>query len=393
MTDIPRLKSGSIAKSDQVNFKAVEKPKDSFEYASSISGKTKQQLLKEISQCRRWPGKITRSEYFAYRLYEKDACQQKDFLSEWLHWPIHDFCEDSKWSPITVDKIATINVLNEGKIPTIQNAAVVDRSGKKYSNQLVIHSEGELVEFLREYPRPLFCKPLGLLASFGVFKITTVSEDAVRLEDNREVPFGDLIKDLMGNMPYVLQPVIQNHSAIKEFAAAVATIRTMNFISDNVKLVQCVLKIPVRDNIADNAWRQGNLVADVDIETGIIKRVVEGAGSGHKQHAVHPDSGHKLVGMQLPHWDALVALNQRTAELFSAIKYLTLDLAITETGPMVVEVNSGGSFTLPQIASGEGFLTDKNKAFFESCGVKFELLPSTTKLALLSLMRKFNPFA
>lgn len=35
---------------------------------------------------------------------------------------------------------------------------------------------------------------------------------------------------------------------------------------------------------------------------------------------------------------------------------------------MVLEINSGGSFELPQLASAKGFLSPEVSAFFQSCG-------------------------
>ena len=45
-----------------------------------------------------------------------------------------------------------------------------------------------------------------------------------------------------------------------------------------------------------------------------------------------------------------------------------MDIAITPAGPMLIEINTGGSFTLPQFATGRGFLTDEVRAFFRECG-------------------------
>ena len=35
---------------------------------------------------------------------------------------------------------------------------------------------------------------------------------------------------------------------------------------------------------------------------------------------------------------------------------------------MLIEFDTGGSFTLPQLASGRGFLTKEVRAFFRECG-------------------------
>ncbi|MEK9661332.1 MAG: hypothetical protein VW644_06305 [Alphaproteobacteria bacterium] len=45
-----------------------------------------------------------------------------------------------------------------------------------------------------------------------------------------------------------------------------------------------------------------------------------------------------------------------------------MDIAITRDGPVLIEINTGGGFDLPQLASGEGFLTDEVGEFFRACG-------------------------
>ena len=47
-----------------------------------------------------------------------------------------------------------------------------------------------------------------------------------------------------------------------------------------------------------------------------------------------------------------------------------MDVAITPDGPSLIEINSGGAFDLPQLASGRGLLTDEVQAFFAACGVR-----------------------
>ena len=45
-----------------------------------------------------------------------------------------------------------------------------------------------------------------------------------------------------------------------------------------------------------------------------------------------------------------------------------MDIGITPAGPVLIEINTGGGFDLPQLASGEGFLTDEVRDFFRACG-------------------------
>ena len=64
-------------------------------------------------------------------------------------------------------------------------------------------------------------------------------------------------------------------------------------------------------------------------------------------------------------------LNAACARLFAPIRYHSLDIAITDKGPVVIEINFGGGFDLPQFATGKGLLTDEIRGFFESRGYNF----------------------
>jgi len=61
----------------------------------------------------------------------------------------------------------------------------------------------------------------------------------------------------------------------------------------------------VADN-ADNYWRGGNLLANLDVDTGVIRRVVRGKGVALEELANHPGTGQKVAGLALPHSRRLV---------------------------------------------------------------------------------------
>lgn len=67
-------------------------------------------------------------------------------------------------------------------------------------------------------------------------------------------------------------------------------------------------------------------------------------------------------------WDQVPDLARACAPIFLPIRYQSMDIAIAPAGPMLIEINTGGSFTLPQFASGRGFLTDKVREFFREYG-------------------------
>ena len=95
----------------------------------------------------------------------------------------------------------------------------------------------------------------------------------------------------------------------------------------------------------------------------------------------HP-SVEGLMGLKLPHWNALLDMNERAAQLYAPLRYQSTDIAITQDGPVLVELNYGGGFDLPQNATSRGMLTPRVRAFFESCGYQFGAEQKTGKTRL-----------
>jgi hypothetical protein len=176
---------------------------------------------------------------------------------------------------------------------------------------------------------------------------------------------------MIGSACYLLQAVLRNHAQLRSYVSALATVRVVNLVAHGrVTTPATLLKIPVGANIADNFWRTGNMLANLDPEDGTILRVLRGAGPGMEEFQRHPVTGQQLVGARLPHWQELRRVNDACARLFAPVRYQSLDIALTDTGPVVVEINAGGSFVLPQMASGQGLLTDEVRDFFVDCGWK-----------------------
>jgi hypothetical protein len=342
----------------------------------AIKGKTGKngiaQAMEVASLLLRGPGKPNYTEYFAFQLYDDDLHTpeaKREFLSDNLHWPICDRCSDPHWRAITEDKWLAYALLERAGTPVPDTLAVVDRSQRTFGSTHKIAGAAELAAFLDKATYPLFAKPNGELCSLGVFTITCFANGRVTLNCGRQLTADELYENIFGDRTYLLQAVVRNHPDIARFARHVPTVRTMNLVwPDRIETPFVLFKIPVGDNVADNYWRAGNLIADLDPATGVLRRVVSGKGSDLKVHETHPETGDRLLGMCLPMWSELLAVNEACARAFAPVRYQSLDIALTPDGPCVIEINSGGSFFLPQIASGRGFLVPEVRRFFEYCG-------------------------
>jgi hypothetical protein len=356
--------------------KYKEKPMELLPLVARKYKKSGIEIVKEIWKLSRGPGRLPPSDYFLYQLYDDkkySMSEKRRFISDSMHWKVVYEITDRTWEALVEDKWICYDLLRHNGFPVPRTVAVIDQSIRSFGSDLKISSPAMLKDFLvglNSYP--LFAKVNCGLGSHGAFVIDGVDGDHILLGQSAPMSFDQLFERVIGSRTFLVQAFIENHPAIRTFSNYVATVRTVNLVkSDEVSTPYTLLKIPSATSIADNYWRPGNLLADVDPDTGVIRRVVRGKGLDLEELSNHPDTGKPLVGFALPHWSELRKINEACARLFAPLRYLSLDIALTPDGPLIVEVNMGGGFDLPQLARGSGLLTDEFVSFFKECGYKF----------------------
>lgn len=193
----------------------------------------------------------------------------------------------------------------------------------------------------------------------------------MRLKGNGWIDYETCMNRFIGDTPYLLQRLETNHSFFERYTDSLATIRVCLLVSkDKVQIPFAVLKLPSRDNVADSFWRPGNLACNLDVRTGTITTVRSKDSFGTTDHTAHPETGEPLLGETVPMWDRVLDLAHTCAPIFHPVRYQSMDIAVTQQGPVLIEINTGGGFDLPQLASGQGFLTDEVRDFFHACGYK-----------------------
>jgi len=338
-------------------------------------GKRAGDVLNEWKALNQGFGQISFQEYIHYRLYDDSLSfdEKRRFVSDMKHWLIIDKCSPPDTNKVlTEDKQKTYDYLTDNGIPVPKTYRIIPSQISPYDTpHLKCESPEDTKEFLNgDVGFPLFAKPNFGIASLGAFAITEAKEDGVIIAETGQVSYSDLFHKFFSNEIYLLQESVKNHSDLQIFSQYLATIRVANIIKDgDVHLQYALIKIPSTKNIADNYWRDGNTLAEIDLKTGKLLKVVTGRGSKVKDIENHPDTGETMIGFQLPYWKEALALNQKTSSLFPEVTYQSLDIAITPDGPVIIEVNRGGSFELPQLVRRKGILTDEMKAFIESHGV------------------------
>ncbi len=372
----------TAASQDQKAYLAARdsNPKDLLVYAAKKSGRSPVKIQREFLQLSRSYGRINMVEYIRNGLYDIDRYSDEEranFLSNDLHWDIAHTCNDQAWSGTAEDKVIAGTILEAGGVPVPKTLAILDKSNRIYPGLDKLSTKEACLAFLRAHgSKKLFGKITGGMVSFGAFRIEGWDAETIHCNGHAPMSYEIFLNDFIGNNAYVLQEVQENHDALAPYASALATVRMVNFLGkDGLHVPVAIIKLPQGDNIADAFWRPGNLACDIDVETGTIRTVTQ-RGLETEFLEDHPVTA-GLKGLQLPFWQQLLEINERAAHVFEPIRHQAADIAITPNGPVMVELNYGGGFDLPQYASGRGLLTPEVRAFLAECGV--DLTPRKKK--------------
>jgi hypothetical protein len=144
----------------------------------------------------------------------------------------------------------------------------------------------------------------------------------------------------------VIQDWIEPHPLLRQISLSrgVQSVRVVTFMEQdgNVHILFCRFKFIRRHNNIDNFTHgeSGNLLADVDAETGqIISAWMKNPGEiGLRKIEQHPDSLQSLC-ITLPYWDEILAAARSGARTFPKLRCLAWDIAFSPEGPIVLEAN------------------------------------------------------
>jgi alpha-L-glutamate ligase-like protein len=115
--------------------------------------------------------------------------------------------------------------------------------------------------------------------------------------------------------------------------------------------VMAMLRLPTRASGGKANLHQGAIGAGIDLATGIT---LEGV-SRHLIVGEHPDTGHRIRGLAIPHWETLLDIAARSQEL-TGLGYLGVDLVLDQDrGPLLLELNARPGLAI-QIANAAGLL-------------------------------------
>ena len=337
------------------------------------SGRSPLALLAEYLRLHRGPGKLLLPEYVGMRLFDRDLYLDVDltkfvgFHGAEKIWLRSNFRVDV--FGLVNNKVASDILFAAHGFPILPTIAMY-REGVGLETPFLMRTVPELRAFLTSPDNfPLFGKPISGHQSLGSASLDHYDADRDCLVTTTRMPFAlnnfiAFVQKFAGS-GYIFQRRASPHAAIRALCGErLSTVRVLTASTPaKCKILRACWKIPAGINMADNFWRAGNLLAQLDIATGKVGRVLRGDGLFFEEVTHHPDSGLPLVGTVVPNWPEVARIALEASRIVPEIPLVGWDIAPTDDGAVLVELNETPDFRLHQIADRRGILDDDMCAF------------------------------
>lgn len=152
-----------------------------------------------------------------------------------------------------------------------------------------------------------------------------------------------LLSSLLQDSALIFESIVHQTGQLASFnPSSVNTVRFMTTLYPDrtAKVIAAFIKIGRKGKCVDNAGAGGNVDACVNVETGELQFPIEFNGWRKiKEIERHPDTGVQLKGVVIENWDSIKSEVIQFQQAFPYCKVAGWDIAITDDGPVVIEVN------------------------------------------------------
>lgn len=351
--------------------------------AEEQTGKGLLTQAREIHSLRHAGGRCGITDYYWFRLYDENylSCEGPENFLGWRLQDSFNFALNPRHVVLPAwDKLVFAQLAQTAGLPVAPIVAFYHPANKfMFTGCKHLITVKAVAEFLRdEAEYPLYSKPAysqqgeGSQALLGCRR----EDDSLLLAGNRSIPVSEFVKRFhepvnrryhRPECGFLLQKILRNAPEIEEITgwSAISGVRIVCLNGpEGVFPVAAAWKIAMPPNMVDNfhMGAYGNLVAGIDLETGMVMRVVDGLGPAARLLDRHPITGRPFAGFRLPGWNTMLEVCREAGKIFPLMKVHHWDFALTDRGPMIIELNDMGGTQIVQLC-GHGLLTEETREF------------------------------
>lgn len=302
----------------------------------------------------------------AYHLYGFDKKEKNGYLSDVAHWLFEPAVNADK--EVFSNKIlfravfgSLINIPEN--ICLINDGRFVPLPGASFE---VVSLDSLFVAI--DHYGGVVLKPCRGLGGNGVFCIgkAATSTFIVNGKECWHTEVAALVSERVG---YILTPYVsQGDYSARIFDGSVNTVRVniltnpdsgRAFVSGAFHRFGTARSVPV------DSWSAGGLLAPINVEDGTLGKAVYKPSKGRVEWMdMHPDTGRRISGLEIPNWSLITASLLSATEAYHGISMCAWDVVARKADFVVLEGNNFPSARALQLERGL-LLDERTKRFYE----------------------------
>ena len=333
------------------------------------TGKSITSQLSEALRLRLSKTALSPSEYYEYHLYEDGIAfdDKRDYLGWRKRKELDRALNLDSWRACANDKLLFHSLLHGLGFPLPKIRAIYSQSNRQFDGAVSLTDFDAVQCYLRtDAPYPLFVKPIVGSFGRGVIELSRYNQqhDGIDLANGETLPLRDLLHsfDFAPFEGQLFQDVLKPDPKISgRCGDRICSVRISIVLHRHrPSVLYAVWKIATGRNMTDNlaGGKVGNLTGWVNPETGVVERVARGMSDHYAEVSQHPDTGEYLLGFELPGWKDALELCLDAATALPGLRLQNWDIALCDTGPVLLEVNTESDLGPDQLYGRRGFFPE-----------------------------------
>ena len=309
--------------------------------------------------------RISFYEYYKFEFEKQPEAFRNSFLSSANKYRYLEILNPRKYYILARNKYITHLFLEDAGIDKAELYCYYDRIGRTDNKRIGYDYESVLKILKNKKVNTCMIKPTESSHGKGVLLITSIdyANGSCYLKNHKGEVFE--LSQLLNKDPLIFESIIEQTAQFKRFnASSVNTVRfiTMLSTSGEAEIITAFVKIGKQGSCIDNAGDGGNIDAAINIPTGEICFAMQFDGwRKTKPISNHPENGTQLNGVLVENWESIKNKVIRFQQAMPFLRAIGWDIAITDQGPVVVEINDFWDET------GQLFVRKGWKPEIESC--------------------------
>ncbi len=290
----------------------------------------------------------TINEEFAYRFFEKDHEEKTKYLVYGNRTVYVDYLDGGR---------------DANKIDQLEDKwRLYNRIPKYYKREMIKIKNADdfsLFEgFIHRHP-VYVVKPLNTSSGVGVHRAELADYKTPRDAFDRILQEGEALvkKHPSRRTEMILEELIEQESTMASLhpqSVNALRITTVRAADGKMVMYRPRIKIGMNGGFLASAAENG-VIAEIDPVTGVIR--TDGYNENGGKYLVHPNSGIRIKGFQIPQWDGLLELVDDLNREMPEYGYIGWDLVLCKSGWCVMEGNYSGEVA-SQVILGRGLRSE-----------------------------------